>query len=99
METLFSSFRSREHGLDKMTASEFLTLSRIIEDFVAITEEVCGRKSTSFRMGLQGQVKFHYYMKNISIPNIPLFFFTVIIFVINLSQFVLSVTIGSLESE
>ncbi|XP_045129078.1 vacuolar protein sorting-associated protein 54-like [Portunus trituberculatus] len=47
--------RSREHGLDKMTASEFLTLSRIIEDFVADTEKVCGRKSTSFRMGLQGQ--------------------------------------------
>lgn len=56
--------RSREHGLDKMTASEFLTLSRIIEDFVADTEFVCGRKSTSFRMGLQGQatrfvLRFH----------------------------------------
>ncbi|XP_042889930.1 vacuolar protein sorting-associated protein 54-like [Penaeus japonicus] len=47
--------RSRDHGLDKMTASEFLALSRIIEDFVADTESVCGRKSTSFRMGLQGQ--------------------------------------------
>lgn len=47
--------RSRDHGLDKMTASEFLTLSRIIEEFVADTEKVCGRKSTSFRMGLQGQ--------------------------------------------
>lgn len=56
--------RSREHGLDKMTASEFLALSRIIEDFVADTEKVCGRKSTSFRMGLQGQatrfvLRFH----------------------------------------
>ncbi|KAG7177534.1 Vacuolar protein sorting-associated protein 54-like 1 [Homarus americanus] len=56
--------RSREHGLDKMTANEFLTLSRIIEDFVADTESVCGRKSTSFRMGLQGQatrfvLRFH----------------------------------------
>nr|XP_045625589.1 vacuolar protein sorting-associated protein 54-like [Procambarus clarkii] len=56
--------RSREHGLDKMTANEFLTLSRIIEDFVADTECVCGRKSTSFRMGLQGQatrfvLRFH----------------------------------------
>nr|XP_053640278.1 vacuolar protein sorting-associated protein 54-like [Cherax quadricarinatus]XP_053640279.1 vacuolar protein sorting-associated protein 54-like [Cherax quadricarinatus] len=56
--------RSREHGLDKMTANEFLTLSRIIEDFVADAENVCGRKSTSFRMGLQGQatrfvLRFH----------------------------------------
>ncbi|CAL4068333.1 unnamed protein product [Meganyctiphanes norvegica] len=47
--------RSRDHGLDKMKASEFLTLSRIIETFVVDTEKVCGRKSTTFRMGLQGQ--------------------------------------------
>lgn len=52
----FECLRSRDHGLDKMTASEFLTLSRIIEEFVADSEKVCGRKSTSFRMGLQGQV-------------------------------------------
>ncbi|KAK3887502.1 hypothetical protein Pcinc_008414 [Petrolisthes cinctipes] len=47
--------RSRDHGLDKMTANEFLRLSRIIEEFVADTERVCGWKSISFRMGLQGQ--------------------------------------------
>ncbi|KAK4307536.1 hypothetical protein Pmani_020683 [Petrolisthes manimaculis] len=47
--------RSRDHGLDKMTANEFLRLSRVIEEFVADTERVCGWKSISFRMGLQGQ--------------------------------------------
>ena len=56
--SFYNSFcnRSRDQGLDKMTAKEFLTLSRVIESFVEDTEKVCGRKSTSFRMGLQGQV-------------------------------------------
>ncbi|XP_076055991.1 VPS54 subunit of GARP complex scat [Oratosquilla oratoria] len=47
--------RSRDFGLDKMTAKEFIGLSKTIEAFVVDTEKICGRKSTSFRMGLQGQ--------------------------------------------
>lgn len=58
-----------------MTASEFLTLSRIIEEFVADTEKVCGRKSTSFRMGLQGQVG------SCSIPIFYLFLHSCIVYI------------------
>ncbi|RXG73376.1 Vacuolar protein sorting-associated protein 54 [Armadillidium vulgare] len=47
--------RSRDQGLDKMSANEFLNLSGIIESFVEDTHKISGRKSSPFRMGLQGQ--------------------------------------------
>ena len=56
--------RAKDQSLDKMSVGEFLSLSRVIESFVEDTELICGRKSTAFRMGLQGQAtrfvsKFH----------------------------------------
>ena len=47
--------RSRNNGLAKMSVSEFMNLSGIIECFVSATEDICGKKSSPFRMGLQGQ--------------------------------------------
>ena len=47
--------RSRNNGLAKMSVNEFMNLSGVIEAFVSATEKICGRKSTPFRQGLQGQ--------------------------------------------
>uniref|UniRef100_A0A6A7FVS6 Vacuolar protein sorting-associated protein 54 n=1 Tax=Hirondellea gigas TaxID=1518452 RepID=A0A6A7FVS6_9CRUS len=47
--------RSRNNGLAKMSVKEFMALSGVIEGFVSATERICGKKSSPFRMGLQGQ--------------------------------------------
>ena len=63
---LYNLVRSRQHGLDKLSVKEFLSLSAIIEKFVTDTATISGRKSAPFRMGLQGQVLI-YYLAFISI--------------------------------
>ncbi|XP_078674296.1 vacuolar protein sorting-associated protein 54-like isoform X2 [Branchiostoma floridae x Branchiostoma belcheri] len=47
--------RSKDGFLERLTSSEFVQLSRAIEGFVKDCEEVCGRRSTSLRGGLQSQ--------------------------------------------
>ncbi|XP_035680170.1 vacuolar protein sorting-associated protein 54-like isoform X2 [Branchiostoma floridae] len=47
--------RSKDGFLERLTSSEFVQLSRAIEGFVKDCEQVCGRRSTSLRGGLQSQ--------------------------------------------
>ncbi|MEE6474600.1 hypothetical protein FKM82_010437 [Ascaphus truei] len=47
--------RSKDGFLEKLTSSEFVTLSRSVEAFVLDTEKICGRRSTSLRGALQSQ--------------------------------------------
>ncbi|KAK2182245.1 hypothetical protein NP493_359g01050 [Ridgeia piscesae] len=48
--------RGREGSLERLTASEFVQLSRVIEGFASETHALCGHRSTSLRASLQGQV-------------------------------------------
>nr|XP_054758347.1 vacuolar protein sorting-associated protein 54-like [Lytechinus pictus] len=51
--------RGKDGFLERLSSSEFLTLSRTIKVFVSNCEEICGRRSTSLIGGLQNQaVKF-----------------------------------------
>ncbi|XP_055878405.1 vacuolar protein sorting-associated protein 54-like [Biomphalaria glabrata] len=61
--------RAKDGFLDRLSSSEFVILSRCIEDFVSDTEQVCGRKSMSLRGVLQNQAnkfvaRFHEERKN-----------------------------------
>ncbi|XP_043911488.1 vacuolar protein sorting-associated protein 54 [Protopterus annectens] len=47
--------RAKDGFLEKLSSSEFLALSRAVEEFVQVTEQVCGRRSTSLRGALQSQ--------------------------------------------
>ncbi|KAM4694569.1 vacuolar protein sorting-associated protein 54 isoform 1-T2 [Discoglossus pictus] len=47
--------RSKDGFLEKLNSSEFVALSRSVEEFVLSTEKICGRKSTSLRGALQSQ--------------------------------------------
>ncbi|XP_077993143.1 vacuolar protein sorting-associated protein 54-like [Glandiceps talaboti] len=47
--------RSKDGFLEKLSSTEFLDLSRAIEQFVSDCEAVCGRRSTSLRGCLQNQ--------------------------------------------
>lgn len=47
--------RAKDGFLEKLSSSEFLALSRAVEEFVQETEQVCGRRSTSLRGALQSQ--------------------------------------------
>ena len=62
--------RSRDGGgLDRMSTSEFLCLSRTVEELVAATEAMCGRQSTALRMGLHGQVSPHLRLGSMEQEN------------------------------
>ncbi|KAJ8309174.1 hypothetical protein KUTeg_014048 [Tegillarca granosa] len=52
--------RSKDGFLERLSSSEFLSLSREVEKFVADCEEVCGRRSTSLRCSLQSQEPVSY---------------------------------------
>ena len=41
-------------------STEFVMLSRTVEGFVSDCEKVCGRRSTSLRSSLQGQVNISW---------------------------------------
>ncbi|XP_053316120.1 vacuolar protein sorting-associated protein 54 [Spea bombifrons] len=47
--------RSRDGSLEKLSSSEFVSLSRSVEAFVMDTEKICGRRSMSLRGALQSQ--------------------------------------------
>nr|XP_033794558.1 vacuolar protein sorting-associated protein 54 isoform X1 [Geotrypetes seraphini]XP_033794559.1 vacuolar protein sorting-associated protein 54 isoform X1 [Geotrypetes seraphini] len=51
----FLMARAKDGFLEKLTSSEFVTLSRLVEAFVLDTEQICGRKSMSLRGALQSQ--------------------------------------------
>ncbi|XP_069810965.1 vacuolar protein sorting-associated protein 54 [Dendropsophus ebraccatus] len=47
--------RAKDGFLEKLTSSEFVSLSRSVEIFVQDTEKICGRRSMSLRGALQSQ--------------------------------------------
>ncbi|XP_071962445.1 vacuolar protein sorting-associated protein 54-like [Antedon mediterranea] len=47
--------RGKDGFLEKLSSSEFVSLSRSIESFVTQCETVCGKRSSSLRGGLQNQ--------------------------------------------
>ncbi|XP_029449517.1 vacuolar protein sorting-associated protein 54 isoform X2 [Rhinatrema bivittatum] len=51
----FLMARAKDGFLEKLTSSEFVALSRLVEAFVWDTEQVCGRRSVSLRGALQSQ--------------------------------------------
>ena len=64
LKRLFSSFGFlflQDGFLERLSSSEFVSLSREVENFMAETESVCGRASVSLRGSLQSQVSdaFH----------------------------------------
>lgn len=63
-----NSFFQAGH-LDSLTSSEFVSLTRMVEDFVLDCEQICGRQSHSLRATLLTQAKkfverFHEERKN-----------------------------------
>ncbi|ESO85430.1 hypothetical protein LOTGIDRAFT_229439 [Lottia gigantea] len=63
------SARAKDGFLEKLSLSEFVALSRLVEDFVTDCENICGRKSISLRAILQTQsnrfiCKFHEERKS-----------------------------------
>lgn len=63
-----NSFFQAGH-LDSLTSSEFVGLTRMVEDFVLDCEQICGRQSHSLRATLLTQAKkfverFHEERKN-----------------------------------
>ncbi|NXS91630.1 VPS54 protein, partial [Jacana jacana] len=51
----FLMARAKDGFLEKLNSSEFVALSRLMEDFILDTEHICGRKSMSLRGALQSQ--------------------------------------------
>ncbi|XP_078464612.1 vacuolar protein sorting-associated protein 54 isoform X1 [Lampetra planeri] len=52
----FIMARARQDGsLERLSPAEFVALSQAVEGFVAVSEEISGRKSTSLRGALQSQ--------------------------------------------
>lgn len=49
-------FCGQDGFLERLSSSEFVHLSREVENFMAETENVCGRASASLRSILQSQV-------------------------------------------
>lgn len=47
--------RSKDGFLERLSSSEFVMLSRTVENFVTDCELTCGRRSTSLRLSLQSQ--------------------------------------------
>ncbi|KAK3092497.1 hypothetical protein FSP39_003642 [Pinctada imbricata] len=47
--------RSKDGFLERLSSSEFVSLSREVENFVNDCESLCGRRSTSLRCSLQSQ--------------------------------------------
>ncbi|KAK2560887.1 Vacuolar protein sorting-associated protein 54 [Acropora cervicornis] len=61
--------RGKAGHLDSLTSSEFVALTRMVEDFVLDCEQICGRQSHSLRATLLTQAKkfverFHEERKN-----------------------------------
>lgn len=50
--------------LERLSSSEFVSLSREVENFMAETENVCGRASVSLRGSLQSQVSNVFHSLN-----------------------------------
>ena len=48
--------RAKDGFLERLSAAEFVKLSRAVEDFVSDCAAVCGRRSTALRSCLQAQV-------------------------------------------
>ncbi|NXJ66092.1 VPS54 protein, partial [Rostratula benghalensis] len=51
----FLMARAKDGFLEKLNSNEFVALSRLMEDFILDTEQICGRKSMSLRGALQSQ--------------------------------------------
>uniref|UniRef100_A0A8C5KCU1 Vacuolar protein sorting-associated protein 54 n=1 Tax=Jaculus jaculus TaxID=51337 RepID=A0A8C5KCU1_JACJA len=51
----FLMSRAKDGFLEKLNSTEFITLSRLLEAFIADTERICGRKSMSLLGALQSQ--------------------------------------------
>ncbi|NWW31196.1 VPS54 protein, partial [Panurus biarmicus] len=51
----FLMARAKDGFLEKLNSNEFVTLSRLMEEFILDTEHICGRKSMSLRGALQSQ--------------------------------------------
>ncbi|NWS74892.1 VPS54 protein, partial [Crotophaga sulcirostris] len=51
----FLMARAKDGFLEKLSSSEFVALSRLMEGFILDTEQICGRKSMSLRGALQSQ--------------------------------------------
>lgn len=47
--------RAKDGSLERLSSSEFVSLSQAVEGFVRDTEELCGRRSVSLRGALQSQ--------------------------------------------
>ncbi|NXH13785.1 VPS54 protein, partial [Bucco capensis] len=51
----FLMARAKDGFLEKLNSTEFVALSRLMENFILETEQICGRKSMSLRGALQSQ--------------------------------------------